>query len=147
MDFGDGFLIHAEIAGMACRRHCHCGQGAGEPTVLYQAGWNGAANRMTEVDLNHLAGQNERILAELAGVRDEIRVMRAQLDGLPLVSRSLTIVDQNVRMLRSLNPTSGEIQALHDAVNAVQAEITELAAKIATLERLVAELQSKAGSS
>ena len=102
---------------------------------------------MTEVDLNHLAGQNERILAELAGVRDEIRVMRAQLDGLPLVSRSLTIVDQNVRMLRSLNPTSGEIQALHDAVNAVQAEITELAAKIATLERLVAELQSKAGSS
>ena len=144
MDFGDGFLIHAEIAGMACRRRCHCGQGAGEPTLLYQAGWNGAANRMTEVDLNHLAGQNERILAELAGVRDEIRVMRAQLDGLPLVSRSLTIVDQNVRMLRSLNPTSGEIQALHDAVNAVQAEITELAAKIATLERLVADLQSKA---
>ena len=61
--------------------------------MLYQAGWNGAANRMTEVDLNHLAGQNERILAELAGVRDEMRVMRAQLDGLPLVSRSLTIVD------------------------------------------------------
>ena len=99
---------------------------------------------MADVDLTHLAGQNERILAELAGVRDEMRVMRAQLDGLPLVSRSLTIVDQNVRMLRSLNATSGEIQALHDAVNAVQAEITELAAKIATLERLVADLQSKA---
>jgi hypothetical protein len=70
-----------------------------------------------------------------------MRVMRAQLDGLPLVGRCLTIVDQNVRMLRSLNPTFGEIQALHDAVNAVQAEITELAAKIATLERLVADLR------
>ena len=41
------------------------------------------------------------------------------------------------------NPTTGEIQALHEDVNRVQAENAELARKAATLERLVRELQER----
>jgi hypothetical protein len=39
------------------------------------------------------------------------------------------------------NVTKGEIEALHTDVNLVQAENTDLAVKVATLERLVRELQ------
>ena len=42
---------------------------------------------MTEVDLNHLAGQNDRILDEMRSMRDEMRAMRAQFDGRPSASR------------------------------------------------------------
>jgi hypothetical protein len=76
--------------------------------------------------------------------------MRAQLDGLPLISRAVTVVQQDVRALRAAfndfaltNTTAGEIEALHQDVNRVQAENAELAIKVATLERLVRELQER----
>jgi hypothetical protein len=83
-------------------------------------------------------------------IREELAPLRVRVDGIPLISRKLAAIDQNVRMLKSAfndfaltNPTSGEIQALHDDVNTVQAENMELATKIATLERLVEELQQQ----
>jgi len=76
--------------------------------------------------------------------------MRAQLDGLPLINRTVTVIQQEVRALRAAfndfaltNPTTGEIEALHQDVNRVQAENAELAVKVATLERLVRELQEQ----
>jgi hypothetical protein len=76
--------------------------------------------------------------------------IRAQLDGLPLISRAVTVVQQDVRALRAAfndfaltNTTAGEIEALHQDVNRVQAENAELAVKVATLERLVRELQER----
>jgi hypothetical protein len=76
--------------------------------------------------------------------------MRAQLDGLPLISRGVTVVQQDVRALRAAfndfaltNTTAGEIEALHQDVNRVQAENAELAVKVATLERLVRELRER----
>jgi cob(I)alamin adenosyltransferase len=86
--------------------------------------------------------------SDLASVKADLRPMRAQLDGLPLINRTVTVIQQEVRALKAAfndfaltNLTSGEIEALHADVNRVQAENAELAAKVATLERLVRELQ------
>ncbi len=88
------------------------------------------------------------IQSDVAGVKADLRPMRAQLDGLPLINRTVTVIQQEVRALKAAfndfaltNPTSGEIEALHADVNRVQAENAELAAKVATLERLVRELR------
>jgi len=95
---------------------------------------------MTRADLEHLR----------AVLRAELAPMRAQLDGLPLMARRVAVIQQEVRLLRAAfndfaltNPTSGEIEALHTDVSQVQAENAELAAKVATLERLVHELQGQ----
>jgi hypothetical protein len=84
----------------------------------------------------------------LAHIRAELAPVRAQLDGLPLLNRSLTVLHQELRGLKAAfndfartNVTTGEIEALHADVNRVLAENAELAAKVATLERLVKELQ------
>ena len=76
--------------------------------------------------------------------------MRAQLDGLPLINRGVTVLQQESRSLKAAfndfaatNMTVGEIQALHDDVNRVQAENADLAVKVATLQRLVGELQER----
>lgn len=81
-------------------------------------------------------------------LRAELAPIRAQLDGLPLINRAVTVIQQEVRSLRAAfndfaltNPTAGEIEVLHTDVNRVQAENAELAVKVATLERLVRELQ------
>ncbi len=88
------------------------------------------------------------VKADLTAVRVELAPMRAQLDGLPLINRTVTVIQQEVRSLKAAfndfaltNPTTGEIEALHSDVNRVQAENAELAVKVATLERLVRELQ------
>jgi len=90
------------------------------------------------------------IQADVAAVKADIRPMRAQLDGLPLINRTVTVIQQDVRSLKAAfndfaltNPTAGEIEALHSDVNRVQAENAALAVKVATLERLVHELQEQ----
>jgi prefoldin subunit 5 len=84
----------------------------------------------------------------LETLRAELAPMRAQLDGLPLMSRKLTVVQQEVRAIKAAfndfaltNPTKGEIEALHEDVNRVQAENMELATRLATVERLLEELR------
>jgi len=87
------------------------------------------------------------VRAQVDGFRIDIAPMRAQLDGLPLINHTVTVIQQEVRALRAAfndfaltNPTSGEIESLHTDVNRVQAENAELAARVMTLERLVREL-------
>ncbi len=86
--------------------------------------------------------------ADVRALRDEVRPMRAHLDGMPMLQRNLTITQQEVRALKAAfndfaltNPTTGKIEVLHHDVNRVQAENAELTVKVATLERLVRELQ------
>jgi len=99
-------------------------------------------------DVAGLKGDVASVKGDVAGLKADLRPMRAQLDGLPLINRTVTVIQQEVRALKAAfndfaltNPTSGEIEALHADVNRVQAENAELAAKVATLERLVRELQ------
>lgn len=86
----------------------------------------------------------------LEELRIELAPIRAVLDGLPLIGRSIMVIQQDVRALRAAfndfaltQTTAGEINALHADVNRVQAENAELAARIATLERLISELQKQ----
>ena len=85
---------------------------------------------------------------DLTSIRADLAPMRMQLDSLPLMSRKLTVVQQEVRAIRAAfndfaltNPTKGEIEALHEDVNRVQAENMELATRLATVERLLEELR------
>jgi chromosome segregation ATPase len=91
-----------------------------------------------------------RLDERTATLASTVASMRAHLEGLPIISRAVTVVQQDVRALRAAfndfaltNATAGEIEALHHDVNRVQAENAELAVKVATLERLVRELQER----
>ena len=104
--------------------------------------------RLTTVD-ERLATVDER-LATVDERLATLALVRAQLDGLPLINRAVTVVQQDVRALRAAfndfaltNTTAGEIEALHQDVNRVQAENAEFGVKLATLERLVRELQER----
>jgi len=94
--------------------------------------------------LKHLATAK----VDLTAVRVELAPVRDQLDGLPPINRTGTVIQQDVRSLKAAfndfaltSPTTGEIEALHADANRVQAETPSLPAKVATLERLVRGLQ------
>jgi uncharacterized coiled-coil DUF342 family protein len=91
--------------------------------------------------------QLDGLRAQLDRLSSEVAPMRAQLDGLPIINRTVTVIQQEVRALRAgfndfalTNSTSGEIESLHTDVNRVQAENAEPAARVITLERLVRQL-------
>ncbi len=99
-------------------------------------------------ELVPLRDQLGGLRAQLADLDAKVAPMRAQLDGLPLINRSLTVLQQETRALRGAfndfartNVTAGEIEALHADVNRVQAENAELQTRLATVERLLEELQ------
>jgi hypothetical protein len=100
--------------------------------------------------LDAIADLKTAVERRFTAVGAALAPMRAQLDGLPLVSRAVTVVQQDVRALPAAfndfaltNATAGEIEALHQDVNRVHAEKAELAVKVATLERLVRELRER----
>jgi len=105
---------------------------------------------MTELTLEILRSELAPIRADITAMRDDIAAIRPAVDGIPFIHRTVGAIRQDVRMLHAAfndfaltNVTAGEIQALHTDVNAVQIKADELEVKIATLQRLVAELQSK----
>ena len=75
---------------------------------------------MTELTLETLRAELAPMRAELAAIRAEQAPMRAALDGLPLINRALTVLQQETRALKGAfndfartNVTAGEIEALH----------------------------------
>ena len=105
---------------------------------------------MTELTLESLRAELVPLRNQIAELEAKVSPMRAQLDGLPLISRSLTVLQQETRALRAAfndfartNVTAGEIEALHADVNRVQAENAELEARLATVERRIEELQKE----
>jgi hypothetical protein len=88
------------------------------------------------------------VLELLRVIQADLAATRARLDGLPLINRTVTVIQQEVRALKAAfndfaltNPTAGEIEALHSDVNRVQAENAELQVRMETAERLIRELQ------
>lgn len=80
-------------------------------------------------------------------LRNELTPVREEL---AFIRRSIVAVQQDTRALRAAfndfaltNPTAGEIQALHDDVNRVQAENADLQIRLAVVER---QLQQRQGS-
>lgn len=105
-------------------------------------------------ELTPLRGQiadlEAKVDARIADLEAKVAPLRAQLDGLPLINRSLTVLQQETRALRAAfndfartNVTAGEIEALHADVNRVQAENAELQSRLATIERVLEELQGR----
>ena len=99
-------------------------------------------------ELAPVRAQLADLRAQLVDLDGKVAPMRAQLDGLLLINRSLTVLQQETRALRGafndfarMNVTAGEIEALHADVNRVQAENAELQTRLATVERLLEELQ------
>jgi prefoldin subunit 5 len=81
-------------------------------------------------------------------LRAELAPIKARVDGLPFITRQLELVRQELRQLKAAfndfaltNVTAGEIAALHQDVNAIQTKHLELETKLATLERLITEMQ------
>jgi hypothetical protein len=98
---------------------------------------------MTEITLEAL---REILRAELAPIRDELAVVRARVDGIPLIWSAVDAVQRDMRMLRAAindmartNITAGEVEALHADVDKVQSKQLELETRIITLERLIKE--------
>lgn len=86
----------------------------------------------------------------LENLRSELAPIRAQLDGLPVINRALTVLQQDMRSLRAAfndfartNVTAGEVEALPADVNRVQAENAALQARVATVERLLEQMQKE----
>ena len=79
-----------------------------------------------------------------AVLRAELAPLLVKLDSLSFITKSLTALQQDMRMLRAAyndsartEVTVGEVEALHDDVNRVQADHAELETRITTLERLI----------
>jgi hypothetical protein len=99
---------------------------------------------LTDLTLELLREELAPIEQRLGAIEARLVPIEARLDGLPIMNRRLVGVEQNLRMLKSAfndfaltNPTTGEIQALHEDVNRVQADYSELATRLTTVERLL----------
>jgi prefoldin subunit 5 len=84
---------------------------------------------MAELTLEALRGELAPLRADLDTIKAELLPIRARIDGLPLINRSIMALQQDVRSVKA---------AINDAAN-----ITELEARITTLERLVRELRER----
>jgi hypothetical protein len=86
----------------------------------------------------------EILRRELAPIRAELATVRARVDGLPVIGEAISVLQRDVRMLRAavndmarVNITAGEVEALHEAIDRIQAKQVELETRLTTLERLV----------
>jgi len=77
----------------------------------------------------------------LEDLKSELAPVRAVLEGIPLIHRALAVLQRDSRMIRAAvndmartNLTSGEVAALHEDVDRVQAELGELLVRVAAVE-------------
>jgi vacuolar-type H+-ATPase subunit D/Vma8 len=112
---------------------------------------------MAELTLQALRGELAPILAQLESMAIRLNAIEAQMvtvgarvEGLPLIGRTVTVIQQEQRTLRAAfndfamtNVTAGEITAMHDDINRALEKDRELEARITTLERLIRELQDQ----
>jgi ubiquinone biosynthesis protein UbiJ len=95
---------------------------------------------MTDDDLRTI------LQAELAPVREQLKIIEIKVSGIPLIAESTHDLRRDLRMVKAaindmarVNITAGEVEALHEEIDKIQAENAELATRLATLERLLAD--------
>jgi hypothetical protein len=88
----------------------------------------------------------DAIETRLEHIEARLLPMQAQVAGIAVIDRKLTVIQQELRLQRAAvndfareSVTPGEITALHTDVNTVMAGHHDLERRIATLERLLAE--------
>src|SRR5438477_6892953 len=108
---------------------------------------------MTDVTLEALREELAPIRAAItdlegavAKVQADVAAMRPAVEGIPLIQRAVSVIQQEQRMMKAaINDlartqfTSGEVEALHNDVNSVQSTHMELETRIMMLEREVKE--------
>jgi ubiquinone biosynthesis protein UbiJ len=84
--------------------------------------------------------------AELAPVREQLKIIEIKVSGIPLMAESTHDLRRDLRMVKAaindmarVNITAGEVEALHEEIDKIQAENAELATRLATVERLLAD--------
>lgn len=92
-----------------------------------------------DIDLNFIAKRIELIISELA-------IIRARVDGLPLIGEAIETLRRDSRLLRAAindmartNITAGEVDAMHTDIDAVQSRQMNIETRLATLERLISK--------
>jgi hypothetical protein len=105
---------------------------------------------MTELTIETLHGELEtlrialvdHVRSEVAGVCSEVAMVRARVDGLPIIGNAIDVLQRAMRMLRAAindlartNITAGEVQALHDDLDRALAKQADLEARVAALEQ------------
>lgn len=95
---------------------------------------------MTDDDLRTI------LQAELAPVREQLKIIEIKVSGIPLIAESTHDLRRDLRMVKAaindmarVNITAGEVEALHEEIDKIQAENAELATRLATVERLLAD--------
>jgi chromosome segregation ATPase len=139
-------FVVAEVFDLAYLRLARpAGAEAGLKVVM--ADGNGTAELLKAIDAN-LTGLRSELRGGLTELKAELVPIKAKLDGLPILNRHLITTQREVRMLTTAfndfaleNATKGEIEALHEHVDRVQAENVTLQVRLETVERLIRELQ------
>jgi predicted nucleic acid-binding Zn-ribbon protein len=98
--------------------------------------------------MNALEGQIVAIGGRVSAIDAQMVVIGAHASGVPIIGRTVSVIQQEQRQLRAafndfaqMNVPAGEITAMHEDI--ARLAITELEARIVTLERLVRELQER----
>jgi chromosome segregation ATPase len=88
--------------------------------------------------------------ANVATLQADVAAMRPNVEGIPLIQRAVSVIQQEQRMMKAaINDlartqfTTGEVEALHTDVNAVQSTHMELETRVLVLERQVKELRDR----
>ena len=89
----------------------------------------------------------EDLRTELAPIKATLGIVQARTDGLPLIGNATETLRCETRLLKAAindigktNITAGEVEARHTDIDRVQTEQLELATRLATIERLLQEL-------
>jgi DNA repair ATPase RecN len=101
---------------------------------------------MSDDDFRTILRAIDGLQAELASVREQLKIIEIKVSGIPLIAESTHDLRRDLRMVKAaindmarVNITAGEVEALHEEIDKIQAENAELATRLATVERLLAD--------
>jgi DNA repair ATPase RecN len=101
---------------------------------------------MSDDDFRTILRAIDGLQAELAPVREQLKIIEIKVSGIPLIAESTHDLRRDLRMVKAaindmarVNITAGEVEALHEEIDKIQAENAELATRLATVERLLAD--------
>lgn len=101
---------------------------------------------MSDDDFRTILRAIDGLQAEFAPVREQLKIIEIKVSGIPLIAESTHDLRRDLRMVKAaindmarVNITAGEVEALHEEIDKIQAENAELATRLATVERLLAD--------
>jgi hypothetical protein len=101
---------------------------------------------MSDDDFRTILRAIDGLQAELAPVREQLKIIEIKVSGIPLIAESTHDLRRDLRMVKAaindmarVNITGGEVAAMHDDIDRVQTRQDQIETRLATLERLLAD--------